>query len=639
MRKAKLEPYLISYNAGISACEKGEQWQRALTLLSEMREAKLEPNVISYSAGISACEKGEQWQRALALLSELREAKIKPNVISYDAGISACEKGKQWQRALDLLSEMREAKLEPNVISYNAGTSAGEKGEQWQLALALLSEMREAKLEPDVISYSAGISACEKVSYSAGISACEKGEQWQPALALLSEMREVKFEPNVSAVINACETGEQWQPALALLNEMWEVRADQQAEDPGAVIDGYSCIERTTLHGEQECLSCPEQAPSRQSCADACDKRASCNTFVFGGGQCWLKANASTLVAFPGDEASCFKVGPFHKIGSGLCVDADGQHYRSARRSGYRVPWSCSLACEELGSNVCRGYSFFPLPGNAGMCVLAMDQFEHPDPHWVMDPRVGHHGAGPVARSTGRLPRPRPPSFGPTPPPGPRRAPLWRPRSRASQWGRSRTSALRPRGALPSLRRQLQTPQRAEPSRRLPRPRPPSFGPTPPPGPRRAPLWRPRSRASQWGRSRTSALRPRGALPSLRRQLQTPQRAEPSRRLPRPRPPSFSPTPPPGASRAPLWRPRSRASQWGRSRPPAPRPRGALPSLRRQPQTPRRAEPPRRHPPHPLQNRHQRLRRHRLQSIRQGLPQRLRWHPPHPLQNLHQRRR
>ena len=36
----------ISYNAGISACERGEQWERALALLSEMREAKLEPNVI-----------------------------------------------------------------------------------------------------------------------------------------------------------------------------------------------------------------------------------------------------------------------------------------------------------------------------------------------------------------------------------------------------------------------------------------------------------------------------------------------------------------------------------------------------------------------------------------------------------------
>ena len=75
-------PALVSYSAGISACEKGGQWQRALALLSEIWEAKLEPNVISYSAGISACEKGEQWQRALALLSEMWEAKLEPNVIS-----------------------------------------------------------------------------------------------------------------------------------------------------------------------------------------------------------------------------------------------------------------------------------------------------------------------------------------------------------------------------------------------------------------------------------------------------------------------------------------------------------------------------------------------------------------------------
>ena len=38
---------LVIYNAGISACQKGEQWQRALTLLSETSEAKLEPDVIS----------------------------------------------------------------------------------------------------------------------------------------------------------------------------------------------------------------------------------------------------------------------------------------------------------------------------------------------------------------------------------------------------------------------------------------------------------------------------------------------------------------------------------------------------------------------------------------------------------------
>ncbi|CAK0858602.1 unnamed protein product [Prorocentrum cordatum] len=153
MREATVEPDAIfSYSAGISACEKGEQWEQALALLSEMREAKVEPDVISYSAGISACEKGDQWQRAVALLRELWAAKLEPDVILiYNAGISACEKGEQWQWALLLFGEMREARVEPSVTSYSAGISACGKLEQWHRALALLGEMRHAKLEPNIV--------------------------------------------------------------------------------------------------------------------------------------------------------------------------------------------------------------------------------------------------------------------------------------------------------------------------------------------------------------------------------------------------------------------------------------------------------------------------------------------------------
>ncbi|CAK0891809.1 unnamed protein product [Prorocentrum cordatum] len=120
MREAKLEADVIfSYSAGICACEQGDQWQRALAVLSEMWEAQLKPDAISFNSGISAYGKGVQWKRALALLSEMRETKLEPNVISYSAGISACEKSERWQRALSLLGEMREAKLELNVIAPN----------------------------------------------------------------------------------------------------------------------------------------------------------------------------------------------------------------------------------------------------------------------------------------------------------------------------------------------------------------------------------------------------------------------------------------------------------------------------------------------------------------------------------------
>ena len=60
-----------------------------------MQDAGVTRDVISYNAAISACEKGGQWQQALSLLSEMQDAGVTRNVISYNAAISACEKGGQ----------------------------------------------------------------------------------------------------------------------------------------------------------------------------------------------------------------------------------------------------------------------------------------------------------------------------------------------------------------------------------------------------------------------------------------------------------------------------------------------------------------------------------------------------------------
>eukprot|EP00959_Pyramimonas_sp_CCMP1952_P443997 9295455-Pyramimonas_sp.AAC.1 len=74
-----MEPDVVSYNAGISACEKAGQWEQALLLLGELQEARIDPTVISCSAGISACEKRGQWQHALSVLGGLWDASVEPN--------------------------------------------------------------------------------------------------------------------------------------------------------------------------------------------------------------------------------------------------------------------------------------------------------------------------------------------------------------------------------------------------------------------------------------------------------------------------------------------------------------------------------------------------------------------------------
>ena len=51
--------------------------------------------VITYNAAISACEKGQRPQHALPLLHELQLSGLLPNVITCNAVISACGEGRK----------------------------------------------------------------------------------------------------------------------------------------------------------------------------------------------------------------------------------------------------------------------------------------------------------------------------------------------------------------------------------------------------------------------------------------------------------------------------------------------------------------------------------------------------------------
>eukprot|EP00435_Cladocopium_sp_Y103_P061215 s1061_g22.t2 len=144
---------VISFNALISACEKGQQWHLALSLFGRMQQEHLQPNVITYSAAISACEQVQQWSMALLLLHEMRQKFVPPNVVTYGAASSACEKGQRWSEVLDLLQQMGSEGLQPNVISFTASVRACEKAQRWEIALKLCQEMLRITVAPDVISH------------------------------------------------------------------------------------------------------------------------------------------------------------------------------------------------------------------------------------------------------------------------------------------------------------------------------------------------------------------------------------------------------------------------------------------------------------------------------------------------------
>ena len=53
--------YVITYNATMSACQNGDQWQQASELFVRMLGEGVQRDTITDKAAIKACEKGGQW--------------------------------------------------------------------------------------------------------------------------------------------------------------------------------------------------------------------------------------------------------------------------------------------------------------------------------------------------------------------------------------------------------------------------------------------------------------------------------------------------------------------------------------------------------------------------------------------------
>ena len=82
-----------------------KEWERALGLLDEMESKEMKPDIISYDAGISACEKACEWEQAIVLLQDLNIKKLQPTIVTCSALISACGNGGEWPLALYFFDE------------------------------------------------------------------------------------------------------------------------------------------------------------------------------------------------------------------------------------------------------------------------------------------------------------------------------------------------------------------------------------------------------------------------------------------------------------------------------------------------------------------------------------------------------
>ncbi|CAK0858314.1 unnamed protein product [Prorocentrum cordatum] len=128
----------ISYSAGISACEKGKQWQRALALLSEMWAAKLEPDVICTTSatalGSARARKARSgsWRWRCSRVREGRAVAVGAGAAERDVGSEGGAQRRQLQRWDQRVRERQAVAAGAGAAERDAGGEAGARRIQLQ---------------------------------------------------------------------------------------------------------------------------------------------------------------------------------------------------------------------------------------------------------------------------------------------------------------------------------------------------------------------------------------------------------------------------------------------------------------------------------------------------------------------------
>ncbi|CAJ1378606.1 unnamed protein product [Effrenium voratum] len=237
MHEQCLQSTVVSFNAAMAACAR--EWWQAMCVLQALPLRGLLPDVISYNAGINACEAQNGWQMALGLCRNLEESLLQRNVVTFGSMISSFAKNSQWQQALDCLRELKMSALQENLIAYNAAISACEHMQLWQAAVHLLQEAQASAITPDIISFNCALSACSEdlpaarrllsalrfaglqetpVTGHAVMRALGSASQWEEALAHLARLADPDLISFHCAAAAACGTAHAWQRALQVLS-------------------------------------------------------------------------------------------------------------------------------------------------------------------------------------------------------------------------------------------------------------------------------------------------------------------------------------------------------------------------------------------------------------------------------------
>lgn len=153
-------PDVYSYTSVIDACAKSGQLERALEVFEGMRRARVSPGLVTFNALISACGTGGgKWQRALKFVGEMVDSGVTPDAFTFTVVLAACEAGGGgWDQVSLCLREMRVRFKEDPVLARLTIAACGREGD-WRGGLRVVEDMGAAGAPPGVDVYNTLIEA------------------------------------------------------------------------------------------------------------------------------------------------------------------------------------------------------------------------------------------------------------------------------------------------------------------------------------------------------------------------------------------------------------------------------------------------------------------------------------------------
>ena len=271
--KVIAQPDQIIYNCLLDACVNSNQFEMAVTLLSEMKKSPetIKLDEITYNTLIKGCCKNKQVIRAINFYDEMRESSISPNRITYNSLIDTCVKTGKMNMVWKFYDEMIKENIRPDNFTYsiliNGIKTCSTRKEDLYKTLQMHSALKECgEFQPDEILYNSMIDACVKfneldkafelfkemssrgikpssITYGILIKAYGKSNNLEKAFKIFEIMKNENITINdvtYGCLMDACVKNDQVDMAVVLLNRMREDKIPVNTVLMTTLIKGFS---------------------------------------------------------------------------------------------------------------------------------------------------------------------------------------------------------------------------------------------------------------------------------------------------------------------------------------------------------------------------------------------------------------